>query len=164
MSEAQDLLAEALRETSCKTVKLEGEWHFTFENESVLRAGCLWRIVVEQRGALSANDHLQKFGLDTPLDAAQTATRILSGKNVARVELDDGTADICIKFSDGTLLELVHNSSGYEPWKVSSKEINLFANGTGDVFLMEPKPPNSQSPKNVFRLGDGFRKVSGDIE
>jgi hypothetical protein len=162
MGEAQKLFADILREASCTDVKVEGEWNFTFDDETVLRVGCLWRLVVQGRVALSGDDHLQKFGLDTPVDAGESAMRILSGKIVSAVELHEGTADIGVEFSDGTRLELVKNSSGYEPWGVSSKHINMFANGSGDVFLMEPKPLNSTSPTNVVRLGDGFRKISLD--
>jgi hypothetical protein len=163
MSEVQELLAGALCGASCKAVKFEGEWYFTFDNGCVLRAGCLWRLVVEQRVALTGDDQMQRFGLDKPVDAAESAMQILSGKNVARVRLVEGTADICLEFPDGTRLELVKDSSSYEPWGISSQRINLFANGSGDVFLMEPKPSNSTSPRNVFQLGDGFRKVSGNI-
>src|SRR6266849_9055143 len=116
MSDAQTRLSAALQSTSCRRVSLDGEWYFSFENEAVLRAGCLWRLVVKQRVVLSSRDHGQIFGLKSPIDAAQEAMRILAGKQVTAVVLETGTADVKIQLADGTKLELLNDSSGYEPW------------------------------------------------
>ncbi len=134
MSDAQTRLSAALQSTSCRRVSLDGEWYFSFENEAVLRAGCLWRLVVKQRVVLSSRDHGQIFGLKSPIDAAQEAMRILAGKQVTAVVLETGTADVKIQLADGTKLELLNDSSGYEPWGFSSKAVTLVATAGGDVF------------------------------
>lgn len=100
----------------------------------MLRAGCLWRIIVEEHVILTDRDDAQWFGLKTPVDAALEAKRILSGKQIETVEVAEGTADVRIRLTDGLLLELLNDSSGYEPWGFSSKQVELIATGQGDVF------------------------------
>lgn len=134
INDAQSHLAAGLGSTSCNEVKLDGEWYFTFENGAVLRVGCLWRLVVGGRVTLSSRDHSQMFGRRSPVDAAQEASAKLSGKQVTSIALADCTADIRLTFSDGIALEVLNDSSGYEPWGFSSKGVTLVATPSGAVF------------------------------
>ena len=134
MKDAQNQLTAALQSTSCKAVKHDGEWYFSFENEAVLRARCLWRLVVGGRVVLSSRDHGQMFGLKSPVDAAHEATRILADKEITEVAIESGKADLHILLSDGTELELLNDSSGFEPWGFSSKQLTLVATADGDIF------------------------------
>jgi len=83
---------------------------------------------------LTERDDAQWFGLKSPVDAAQEAMRILSGKQIKAVEVAEGTADVRIRFVGGLRLELLNDSSGYEPWGFSSKQADLIATGQGDVL------------------------------
>ena len=135
IDDAERRLAEALQSTSCREVKLDGEWYFKLENEAVLRAGCLWRVLVSGQVALTNCDNNQMFGLKSPVDAAQEATRLLFGRKIVSVALDGGTADLRLHLSDETTLEVLNNSSGYEPWGFSSKGATLVATASGNIFL-----------------------------
>ena len=48
--------------------------------------------------------------------------------------LKSGTADIQIQLSDETTLELLNDSSGYEPWGFSPNQVTLVSTAGGDVF------------------------------
>jgi hypothetical protein len=89
---------------------------------------------VEGHVASTNSDNNQMFGLKSPVDAAQEAVRLLSGKKVVSVALNGGTADVRLVLSDETTLEVLNDSSGYEPWGFSSKGITLVATASGDVF------------------------------
>jgi hypothetical protein len=135
MSDAINLLDAALKHTTCKTVRLDGEWYFDFENGSVLRVGCLWRITVEGHVALTDSDHEQQFGLPAPIDAAHEAMRLVLDKRIVSVELDPGTADLYIEFEDGSELNVMNSSSGYEPWEFTSKKLRLVATPPGKIAI-----------------------------
>ena len=136
IDDAEPRLAGALQSTSCKEVKQDGEWYFAFENETVLRIGCLWRVLVRGHVALTNCDNNQMFGLKSPVNAAQEATRLLIGKKIVSVALDGGTADLRLQLSDETMLEALNDSSGYEPWGFSSEGFTLVATAPGAVYLI----------------------------
>jgi hypothetical protein len=135
MSDAISLLDADLQSTTCKMVRLNGEWYFDFENGSVLRVGCLWRITVEGHVVRSSRDHDQQFSLATPVDAAQEATRLILDKKIVWVGLDPGTADLYIEFGDGSELNVINDSSGYEPWEFTSKGMRLIAKASGEITI-----------------------------
>ncbi len=129
------MLNAILQSTTCKMVRLEGEWYFVFANDSMLRVGCLWRITVDGHVVLSSGDHEQQFGLPAPVDAAWEATRLVVAKRIVSVELDPGTADLYVEFDDGSELNVINNSSGHEPWEFTSQEIRLVAQASGEIAI-----------------------------
>ena len=113
-------------------------WLFEFENSIGLSAECPWRVLT-QTIVLTDSDHGQQFGLPAPLDGAQEATRLLYGKLVKWTALRGGTGDLSIQFSDGTTLELLNLSGGYEAWQLSGDDVSVIAQGGGTVVTHPSK-------------------------
>jgi hypothetical protein len=116
----------------------ENSWVFEFEDSIGLSAECPWRIVIPTI-AFTDSDHGQQFGLPEPLDGVQEATRLLHGRSVSRTALRGGTGDLSIQFSDGTTLELLNLSGGYEAWQLSGDHVSVVAQGGGTVVAHPPK-------------------------
>jgi len=91
------------------------------------------------------------FGLKSPVDAAHEATRTLADKEITAIAIESGKADVRILLSDGTELELLNDSSGFEPWGSSSKQLTLVATADGDVFRTWVFPYLDGGQKATFR-------------
>src|SRR5438105_11396798 len=96
----------------------QGVWDFSFENGG-LNVSCPWRLVDSGTVVLSGSDHGHKFGLPDPLDVQAQTLRILSGKVVENIRIDEGTADLSITFSGRARIDVFNNSGGYEGWQFS---------------------------------------------
>jgi hypothetical protein len=108
--------------------------NFSFDFEpGVVRVDCLWRIVAGGRLVRTSQDHGQQFGLPAPLDAYAEVASLLKGRRVTAVRLREETADLVLEFDGGLLLEVLSDSSGYEPWQLSGPGVLLVAMGGGGV-------------------------------
>lgn len=123
--------------------------NFTFEFESgSLRVDCLWRVVVDGRLVRTSSDHGQQFGLPAPVDAFSEAESLLVGRRVEKVRLREETADVTLEFGGGIALEVLSNSSGYEPWNLNAPGIWLIGLGGGGVCDASPTHPNNPPAPN----------------
>lgn len=95
-------------------------WLVVFGDSLRISVECPWRLIHEDGIAVSSDDHRQQFGLPAPIDAAESATSLLAGLAVQRVDLREGTADLFIHFERDWHLEIIPFSSGYESWQVST--------------------------------------------
>jgi hypothetical protein len=96
------------------------QWSFSFGTGIGIGAECPWRLLKNGRVAISSEDHLQEYGLPTPLDAAVIATETLLSRPLVRVEVKEGTADLILEFTGVLRLEFFPMSSGYESWGVTT--------------------------------------------
>ncbi len=109
-------------------------WFVTFGDSLTISVCCPWRLIRHGGIAVSSDDHLQKFGLPAPIDAAERATSLLADSTVERVELREGTADLFVYFQDDCRLEIIPLSSGYESWQVSTPSgKRVIAQGGGQL-------------------------------
>jgi hypothetical protein len=138
MTDPIEFIRGVLISSSCTRVGLVGEWYFFFQNGANLRVGCLWRIVSGGRVALTGFDHEQLFGLKVPINAADEAAKLLNGKKVESVKVFEGTADLNVEFSEGLRLEVINNSSGYEPWGCDMAGLSLVATAQGEIDVWKP--------------------------
>ena len=114
--------------------------NFTFEfGEATLAVDCLWRIIAGGKVVRTSRDHGQQFGLPAPVDAYAAAVSLLQGRSVVHVRLDESSADLILEFEGGQRLEVLTDSSGYEPWNFHAPGVHLVALGGGGVanFLAE---------------------------
>jgi hypothetical protein len=65
---------------------------------------------------LAASDHAQRFGLPAPVNVLEKISEYIGAALVESVEIDQETADLCIRFSDSNRLDAFNYSSGYEGW------------------------------------------------
>ena len=76
----------------------------------------LWRLRDAERLVCTSADDGQDFGLASPLDAAAVANELLGHAEVAGVSLDRVTSDLRFVLADGTVFEILTDSTGYESW------------------------------------------------
>jgi hypothetical protein len=114
--------------------------NFTFEfSDASLAVDCLWRIKVDGRIAVTSRDHGQQFGLPAPVDAHAEASARLKGRRVLGAPLDEGSADLTLEFDGGQRLEVLTDSSGYEPWNLHAPGVHLVALGGGGISNFSAK-------------------------
>ena len=97
-------------------------WTFSFDDGSRIHVQCLWRIVKDSAFALSSEDHHQKYGLATPIDAVADSRALLSDRTVDNVWLRSETVDLALTFSGGLLLEIISLFGGYECWQITGPD------------------------------------------
>jgi len=123
---------DVLKGKACTRVYEHHSGNFTFEfGDVILVADTFWRVLAEGKIALTSRDHGQMFGLKEPVDAAAAAMKLLSQRRIVKVTLDEELADLFVEFEDGSFLEILNESSGYEPWNLSAPGVNLIALGGG---------------------------------
>jgi hypothetical protein len=109
-------------------------WRFRFDDDSEIRPACPWRLIRSGSIALTSEDHGHVFGLGVPVDAAARCQALLGELKVRRAEVRDDTRDIVLDFDDGTRLEIVPLSSGYESWDIIEPSgRRTFAQGGGNL-------------------------------
>lgn len=114
------------------------QWRFSFEPELGIGIECPWRLLLDGRVAISNEDHLQRYGLQSPLDAVAAARSLLASHTVVKVDVRDGTADLLVAFTGGLRLEALAISSGYESWTVFGPSGSLVvAQGGGHLCVLQ---------------------------
>ncbi len=66
---------------------------------------------------ISAEDHLQQFGLPAPYDGEQNTRVKIVGKVIRRVEIARDTGDLTLTLDDARI-EIICTSAGYEAYQV----------------------------------------------
>jgi hypothetical protein len=119
---------------TCSRVYQHYPHNFSFEfGPGVVRVDCLWRIVAGGRLVCTSQDHEQQFGLPTPLDAYAEAESLLRGRCVSAARVREETADLLVEFDGSLLLEVLSDSSGYEPWQFTAPGVHIVALGGGGI-------------------------------
>jgi hypothetical protein len=103
----------------------EFSWGFAFGSLG-LNVECLWRVLKGGRIALTRNDDGQKFGLPAPVDALAEARSLLLERTIRAIEVSSETSDLTFEFTDGTKLELLTDSRGYEAWQAYDRNLPGF--------------------------------------
>jgi hypothetical protein len=123
-----------LKGTVCTRVYEHYPGNFTFEfGGATLAVDCLWRVIADGKVVLTSRDHGQQFGLPAPVDAYAQAISVLRGRRVVEIRLDERSADLRLEFEGGKRLEVLTDSSGYEPWNYHAPGVHLVALGGGGV-------------------------------
>ncbi|MEX2317732.1 MAG: DUF6188 family protein [Pirellulales bacterium] len=113
-------------------------WHIIIGSDATIGVGCLWRIIEQNRIVLTSEDHLQKFGLPAPIDAAERATEFLSRITIQSVQLHEATADLVLDFTSEIRVEILPNSSGYESWQLRDPNgTSYVAQGGGQICVWQ---------------------------
>jgi hypothetical protein len=104
-------------------VKHGYSWEFVFSGALNFQVGCLWRLIVLGRIAITGEDHGQQFGLPAPVDCVKVLRQHVIGASVTDVKVRTGTLDVSLEFGTGTILEVIPNSAGYEAWQLNGRDI-----------------------------------------
>jgi hypothetical protein len=113
----------------------EYDWVLTFDGEKRLVIECMWRVLDVGRIRLTSQDDGQRFGLSSPINAANEADRLIAGASIEKVILHDGTLDLDLSFSNGRAIQVIPTSSGYEAWNASDGQRQFIAGGGGDLTI-----------------------------
>jgi hypothetical protein len=113
---------------------LDNQWDFKFSRQVTLSVECLWRLLENDRVVLTACDHEQLFGLNTPIDAASELSQKICNAQIDSVALHAGTLDLALAFSSRHRLQIIPDSSGYEAWQLSWGGRQLIATGGGRLI------------------------------
>lgn len=132
-------LSPWIGQTCNAVLRRESGWDFQFGNAGWLGASCPWRIIAVAEIAHADTDDGQKFGLPKPVDGADRATGLLSGKKIVAAEVSAVSGDLRVCFEGETVLELFNNSSGYEAWHAiandGTKRCEVIAQGGGAIAM-----------------------------
>ncbi len=131
---------ESLNGRVCTRVYEHYPGNSTFQfGDATLAVDCLWRVIEDGKVALTSRDHGQQFGLPAPVDAYAAAVSVLQGRQVVNVRLVESSADLVLEFEGGQRLEILTDSSGYEPWKLHAPGVHLVGLGGGGVADFSPE-------------------------
>lgn len=115
------------------------QWFFYLGVNRSISVECPWRILNHGSIAVSHDDHNQKFGLPAPIDAVESASSLLVGVKIKKVEVREGTLDILIAFAGDLRVEIIPFSSGYEGWQVTCPSGHqVIAQGGGQLNVRLP--------------------------
>jgi len=96
-------------------------WVFRFGDGVVLSTQSQWRLLSQEAILLTSEDDGQQYGLPKPVDAQASVRELLKDRIVSKVNVDQVSADFSIRFDNGTILQIVNLSSGYEAWTLDSE-------------------------------------------
>jgi hypothetical protein len=96
-------------------------WVFQFGKRVVLSTQSEWRLLSQEAILLTSEDDGQQYGLPKPVDAEASIRELLKDRVVSKVNVDQASADFSIHFDNGTILQIVNLSSGYEAWTLDSE-------------------------------------------
>ncbi len=114
-------------------------WRFTFSDSTTLRVDTLWRLVVEHI-KITSDDHGHKFGLAEPVDSGERARHLIGQAKVREAAVLQATGDLSLQFENGTRLEILTTSAGYESWELASPAgATIIALGGGRIDVGLPQ-------------------------
>jgi hypothetical protein len=87
----------------------------------VLSTESQWRVLSRQGILLTSGDDGQQYGLPKPVDAQTRVRELLENRVVAKIKVDQVSADLTIHFDQGMVLQIVNLSSGFEAWTLNSE-------------------------------------------
>jgi hypothetical protein len=117
--------------------KVDWSWFFRFDAPLVIVTEAPWRLITPQGIAVANGDHGQQFGLPEPVDASSRAISCLPSPEVQSVTLDEQTGDLRLNFPDGTCLQFLQMSCGYEAWRAHIASGEIICTGGGQTVLIE---------------------------
>jgi Uncharacterised protein family (UPF0158) len=130
-------------------------WFFDLEGGGGVSTESLWRIIAEKMVRATSEDHGQQFGLPAPVDSAARARELLRGAiTAASVRPDSG--DLVLEFGDGSRVEFLTTSAGYENWQIFS--------GSGDAGIVSVGGGRASPVVALKDIVDGLDMVSDECQ
>lgn len=113
--------------------RLDQSWILTFGGDITLATETLWRLIDAGRIVVTSEDHGHQFGLPEPVDAAGRLWSSVCGRTVVTASVSPSSGDLTIAFGEGTELQLLQTSSGYESWRLSVRGCETVCVGGGKI-------------------------------
>ncbi|WP_156442894.1 hypothetical protein [Sphingomonas sp. CCH9-E2] len=110
-------VASAATGNTLRFTRRENDWIIDVGEHLGFCVECMWRIRTAAGIELVDTDDGQIFGLPAPVDAEASANGLVANAHLVEVALDETTADLAFRLSNGSIVEVLSNSSGYESWQ-----------------------------------------------
>jgi hypothetical protein len=95
-------------------------WVIKMSGGGMVSTQSSWRVTTPSGMVASSADHGHQFGLPAPVDAAVQAMSATSQSRIVDVRIDDRAPDLVIQLENGSVLQILATSTGYESWQTSS--------------------------------------------
>lgn len=118
-----DEFKQALVGKRIKVVRREYDWIFDFGDHNSVSIACLWRLRDANGIRLTSEDQGHQFGLSAPLDVEQETNEYLGNSTMESLDDSDVWPDFILRFSNGSTVEVIADSAGYENWLASYGEV-----------------------------------------
>ena len=113
--------------------KIDYSWFFRLSDGSVVATESPWRLITAHGLAVTSEDEGHKFGLPSPVNAAQRVKDSIEQTPIVGFELREKTSDLILRFAGDTTIEFLSMSCGYEGWRTSHGGKELICIGGGGV-------------------------------
>jgi hypothetical protein len=111
--------------------KIDYSWVFTFTGNRTITTDTAWRLIKGDRIEITSEGHGHQFGLPKPVDAATWVSSALRDLLIHSAHIEAATGDL--RLFDGTFLQFLQMSSGYEAWQLQVHEDVLICLGGGKI-------------------------------
>ncbi len=108
-------------------------WLFVFSADVSIATESAWRVIERHRIVVGSEDHDQRFGRPSPVNAGNEVLTRAQGGIVEAVSVAADTGDLTISFSTTTYLQLLQLSSGYESWRLVANGQQTVCTGGGSI-------------------------------
>lgn len=139
MDSTENLAKKMIGERLKSVQKLDYDWDFRFDGGSSLMFQSVWRLVSDVAIEVTSEDDGQKFGLKSPVNAAELLKAKIGEQCISDVRIDDATSDITFHFGNILRLEVISTSSGYEAWSLHVQEVQIIGRNGDRVSFSSPK-------------------------
>ena len=114
-----------------EVVRTDFTWSFVLDDGSAISTESAWRLLSSSEILVTSEDDGHIFGLHVPVNAAERVTSAVANSAIGVVELRENTGDLLVKFSNGTFLEFLNLSCGYESWRTAHGPQQIISMGGG---------------------------------
>jgi hypothetical protein len=110
--------------------KKDSSWFFVLDDGSIATESP-WRLTTAEGIVVTSEDDGHPFGLPAPVNAADSVSKTVDQSPVNRFELRDRSSDLVLHFANGSTIEFLNLSSGYEGWRTDHGRQSVFCMGGG---------------------------------
>jgi hypothetical protein len=109
-----------------------GMWLVVFKNDLRVQIESFWRLLENKRIKWTSKDNGQYYGHETPIDLETEIKKSLLNENLSSIKRNLNTGDLYLEFEKGETIEIITDSSGYEPWEIIIGEERIQGLGQGE--------------------------------
>ena len=120
--------------------KKDYSWFFTFTDRVSVATELPWRFVTSNGIVVTSDDHGEKFGLPSPVDASLRVLSAIQDTPIRSTRVDTQTGDLFVCFSDTTFLQFLQMSCGYEAWRLRLGDRETICTGGGEIASFDARP------------------------
>jgi hypothetical protein len=106
-------------------------WCFSLSGRDLISTEQGWRMVTADGILVASGDHAQRFGLPSPLNAAELLKNNLKSALITEASHDFQTGDLFLRFPDQKYIQFLQMSCGYESWRLQIKGREFICMGGG---------------------------------